>query len=268
MGALLSLEFHSALDTGRARRNNEDAVLVDPALPLCVLADGMGGYNAGEVASDMTVREVREQVLAWAHSAPAGSGARGDDDIRQALGAAAQSANRKVFDAANSNPAYQGMGTTLVIALFEPQRVWIGHIGDSRAYRLRAGVLEQISRDHSLLQEQIDAGLLTEEEAAYSMHRNLVTRAVGVEPEVDLELHCHPLHSGDVILLCSDGLSDMLPDAAIAHVMLASENLALMANNLVQAANDAGGRDNISVILAQAKAGQAASSRAWWPFRR
>ena len=262
----MSFDFYSALDTGRARRNNEDAVLIDPALALCVLADGMGGYNAGEVASDMAVR----QVHAFIQDARANDGKtpRSDSATRQCLQEAAQSANHQVFVAANSTPAYQGMGTTLVTALFEARQVWIGHIGDSRAYRWRDGRLEQLSRDHSLLQEQIDAGLLTPEEATYSMHRNLVTRALGVEEEVELEIHSHPLQTGDVVLLCSDGLSDMLPDTAIAQVMRTSDNLESLGQALVAAANEAGGRDNIAVILARAKAGQLVPARAWWPFRR
>jgi protein phosphatase len=182
--------------------------------------------------------------------------------------ASAQHANQVVFDAAQSRAEYAGMGTTVVAALFNEDRVWIGHIGDSRAYRLRGGKLEQLSRDHSLLQEQIDAGLLTPEEAVYSMNRNLVTRAVGVEPQVELEVVGHELRAGDTVLLCSDGLSDMLPDAAIAQVMRANDNLELAGQALIAAANAAGGRDNISVVLVRAKGGAAHAGRAWWPFRR
>jgi serine/threonine protein phosphatase PrpC len=259
------LEFASLTDTGRARSNNEDAVKVDGALGLAVLADGMGGYNAGEIASDMAVNAVQADLASWFQRT---SGPYGDADLRGALVHSAQAANHAVFHAANSRPEYAGMGTTLVTALFAEQRVWVGHIGDSRAYRLRGGQLSQVSRDHSLLQEQIDAGLLTPEEASYSMHRNLVTRAVGVEPDVELELHPHDLRAGDVVLLCSDGLSDMLPDLQIAQVMRAHEALEAMAQALVDAANAAGGRDNIAVILIRAKGGLPRTGRAWWPFRR
>lgn len=262
----MSFDFFSALDTGRARRNNEDAVLIDPALSLCILADGMGGYNAGEVASDMAVRGVHGHMQTELQSTPAAL--RSDSTVREMLQGAAQAANLQVFRAAHSNPAYQGMGTTLVTAWLQSHQVWIGHIGDSRAYRWRAGQLQPLSRDHSLLQEQLDAGLLTLAEAAYSMHRNLVTRALGVEETVELEIHNHPLEPGDVVLLCSDGLSDMLPDALIAQVMRASDNLELVTHALVAAANAAGGRDNIAVILARAKAGQTVPARAWWPLRR
>lgn len=261
----MQLEFFSALDTGRARSNNEDAVRIDEAIALAVLADGMGGYNAGEVASAMAVDCVCDDMARWL-AEPAGP--RDEDQVCAALMASAQHANQAVYDAAQSRAEYAGMGTTLVAALFHEDRVWVGHIGDSRAYRLRGGKLEQLSRDHSLLQEQIDAGLLTPEEAVYSMNRNLVTRAVGVEPQVELEVVGHDLRVGDTVLLCSDGLSDMLPDAAIAQVMRANDSLALAGQALVAAANAAGGRDNISVVLVRAKGGAAHTGRAWWPFRR
>lgn len=259
------IEYSSAVDTGRARSNNEDAVLVDEALSLCVLADGMGGYNAGEIASDMTVRGVRDQLARWRSDQGTG---HTEATLRQGMSAAAQSANLAVFEAAQQHPEYAGMGTTLVLAMFEGQQVWIGHIGDSRAYRWRDGRLEQLTRDHSLLQEQIDAGVLTPEEAAYSLHRNLVTRAVGVEPDVALEVHAHEMRVGDCLLLCSDGLSDMLPDAGIAQVMRAHDTLSGASQALVEAANAAGGRDNIAVILARAKGGTPPASRIWWPFKR
>lgn len=244
----LRLEYSSALDVGRARHNNEDAVLIDPSLGLCILADGMGGYNAGEVASDMATRAMRDTFRQWLlglTQAPA------EAEVARALVAAAQEANRQVFTAANTVAAYAGMGTTLVAAVFERQHVWIGHLGDSRAYRLRNGRLGQLTRDHSLLQEQVDAGLLTQEEAAYALHRNLVTRAIGVEPQVVLEVHPHDVKAGDTILLCSDGLSDMLSDTQIAQVLQINNSLDEQAAALVEAANAAGGRDNISVILAK-----------------
>jgi serine/threonine protein phosphatase PrpC len=261
----VTFEFASAIDTGRARTNNEDTVKVDASLGLVVLADGMGGYNAGEVASDMAASSVQSEMAAWCQANP---GQKDDDAIRAALARSAQAANHAVFEAANQRPEYAGMGTTLVTALLSEQRVWVGHIGDSRAYRLRGGQLEQLSRDHSLLQEQLDAGLLTQEEASYAVHRNLVTRAVGVEPEVELEVHAHDLHAGDVLMLCSDGLSDMLPDVAIAQVMRTHETLEAMSQGLIAAANAAGGRDNIAVILVRAKGGLPRTGRTWWPFRR
>lgn len=261
----MTIEIHAAVDPGRSRSNNEDSVATDDGVALAVLADGMGGYNAGEVASAMAVDCVVDHMARWVAES---RGPRDEAEIRQALMAGASHANKTVFEASQSRAEYAGMGTTLVAALFNDDRLWIGHIGDSRAYRWRAGRLEQLSRDHSLLQEQIDAGLLTPEEAVFSMNRNLVTRAVGVEPEVELEIVGHEVRSGDTVLLCSDGLSDMLPDPAIAQVMRANDSLATTAHALIAAANAAGGRDNISVVLVHAKGGAAPTGRAWWPFRR
>jgi protein phosphatase len=176
-------------------------------------------------------------------------------------------ANRAIFNAANSNPQYAGMGTTLVVGVFRESRLLVGHVGDSRAYRLRASRLTQITHDHSLLQEQIDSGLITPEQAAFSANKNLVTRAVGVEDTVLLETHLHDVMPGDTYLLCSDGLSDMLDDESIAQLLMGAETLPEAASALIDAANDAGGKDNISVVLARVRGG-AGAARSWWPFRR
>jgi len=258
----MKLEIVSAIDAGRTRDNNEDAVLVDEPLALCVLADGMGGYNAGEVASEMAVQRVRARVAQ-------GDGQPLDvDRLRETLVLAARDANAAVFEAAQTRPECAGMGTTLVAVQFGGGRVLVGHIGDSRAYRFRSGRLEQLTRDHSLLQEQLDAGLITPEEAARSMNRNLVTRALGVEPEVSLEIHDHEVRSGDLYLLCSDGLTDMLADSVIAELMRAGDQLTSLAAELVEAANSAGGRDNISLILIRAESAAGQPRAGWWPFRR
>jgi protein phosphatase len=177
-------------------------------------------------------------------------------------------ANRYIFNASNTNPQYAGMGTTLVVAVFRGERVLLGHVGDSRCYRLRGGRLQQVTRDHSLLQEQIDAGLITPEQAAFSANKNLVTRAVGVEDTVLLETHQHDVMPGDVFLMCSDGLSDMLDDNSIAQVLQAHESMETCAHALIDAANDAGGKDNISVILVRTAGGASTQGRSWWPFRR
>ena len=257
-------EFFCATDTGRARNNNEDSVAVDDAAALMILADGMGGYNAGEVASNMVTSFIKTELGRWLLEAATNAS---DTDVRRAMDICLDNANRAIFNAANSNPQYAGMGTTLVMGVFRDGRLLLGHVGDSRAYRLRAGRLTQITHDHSLLQEQIDAGLITPEQAAFSTNKNLVTRAVGVEDTVLLETHLHDVLPGDVYLLCSDGLSDMLDDDTIARLLQASESLAECASALVDAANEAGGRDNISVVLARAS-GPAGPARAWWPFRR
>jgi serine/threonine protein phosphatase PrpC len=260
----MSFEFHSATDTGRARNNNEDSVAVDEPSSLIVLADGMGGYNAGEVASGMATSFIKTELGRWLQEASANAS---DTDVRRAMDICVDNANRAIFNAANSNPQYAGMGTTLVVAVFREGRLLMGHVGDSRGYRLRGGRLQQITHDHSLLQEQIDAGLITAEQAAFSANKNLVTRAVGVEDTVLLETHLHDMMPGDVYLLCSDGLSDMLDDESISQLLQACDSLEEAASALIDAANDAGGKDNISVILAKV-GGAGGSARSWWPFRR
>ncbi len=261
----MTIELFAAVDPGRARSNNEDSVATDDGVALAVLADGMGGYNAGEVASSMATSFIRTELGRWLREA---SKQASDAEVRRAMDICVDNANRAIFNASTSNPQYAGMGTTLVVAVFRDDRVLLGHVGDSRCYRLRAGKLQQITRDHSLLQEQLDAGLITPEQAAFSSNKNLVTRAVGVEDSVLLETHQHDVLPGDVFLMCSDGLSDMLDDAGIAQVLLAHDSLETRGRALIDAANDAGGKDNISVILARAAGGTSAPARSWWPFRR
>lgn len=261
----MEFEFFSHTDTGRVRSNNEDSIAVDESCAIAVLADGMGGYNAGEVASGMVCDFVRSELGRWLTEAAPGAS---DGDVKRAMDICVDNANRAIFNAANSNPTYAGMGTTLVLSVFRSGRVLVGHIGDSRAYRLRAGVLQQITKDHSLLQEQIDAGIITPEQAAFSSNKNLVTRAVGVEDLVSMETHIHEVQSGDVYLMCSDGLSDMLNDAQIANVMLSQTTLPEMGAALIQAANGAGGRDNIAVVLVRAQGEAEPQPKSWWPFRR
>ncbi|MCE2917437.1 MAG: Stp1/IreP family PP2C-type Ser/Thr phosphatase [Rubrivivax sp.] len=261
-------EFHAAVDPGRARSNNEDSVATDDEVALAILADGMGGYNAGEVASNMATTFIRTELGRWLREASAQAN---DAEVRRAMDICVDNANRAIFNAANTTPQYAGMGTTLVVAVFRDGRLLLGHVGDSRCYRLRAGKLEQITRDHSLLQEQIDAGLITPEQAAVSSNKNLVTRAVGVEDGVLLETHQHDVLPGDLYLMCSDGLSDMLADADIERLLLAGVEATPLegtAKVLIDAANEAGGKDNISVILVRASGGATVSGRSWWPFKR
>ena len=261
----MTFAFFCATDTGRARSNNEDSVALDEAAGLAVLADGMGGYNAGEVASGMLTAFIKAELGRWLQEASASAT---DAEVRRAMDICVDNANRAIFNAANSNPNYAGMGTTLVLSVFRDNRLLVGHVGDSRAYRWRAGRLVQITRDHSLLQEQIDAGLITPEQAAFSSNKNLVTGAVGVEDTVLLETHVHDLQAGDVYLMCSDGLSDMLDDNSIGQLLQGCDSLDDAGRTLIDAANDAGGKDNISVILVRASGGGGASGRSWWPFKR
>ncbi len=244
--------FCTKTDPGRARENNEDSVAFDEATALGVLADGMGGYNAGEIASGMATAFIKSEMSRWLSEAGKQAKLR---EVRRALEICVDNANRSVFNAANSNSQYQGMGTTLVVAVFQGAKLILGHIGDSRCYRLRAGSMEQITKDHSLLQEQMDAGLLTQEQAATSSYKNLVTRALGVDQTVMLELNEHEVQPGDLYLLCSDGLSDMVDDVEIASIIDCDRSMEQKVEDLVAVANENGGRDNISVLLVQVNVG-------------
>lgn len=241
--------FCAHTDPGRSRENNEDSVAFDEPTRLGVLADGMGGYNAGEIASGMATAFIKSELSRWLSEAGQQANVK---EVRRAIEICVDNANRSIFHAAVSNPQYSGMGTTLVVGVFRDSKLILGHIGDSRCYRWRNQTLVQITKDHSLLQEQIDAGFLTPEQAAMSPNKNLVTRALGVEDEVMLELHEHDVELGDIYLMCSDGLSDMMEDTAIARILKNGSSLEYMAGELVSLANENGGRDNITVLLTQA----------------
>lgn len=268
-----ALEVATATDSGMVRSHNEDSIAADAEIGLAVLADGMGGYNAGEVASGIAVAMLTtEMKQALEGQEPHKmDGSSGEPLAVKLIRDNSVKANAAIFQTAKSQPQYAGMGTTLVAALFFDNRMVVGHIGDSRLYRLRKDSFEQITRDHSLLQEQIDSGLITREQARFSQNKNLVTRAVGIDPEVETEIHVYDVEPGDIYLLCSDGLSDMVTDEDI-HGTLGTlqSNLPLAATQLVQLANDSGGRDNISVILVRVlgdfavPTGWFAKFRAWF----
>jgi len=247
-----ALEITSATDPGMVRSHNEDSVAADPANGLVVLADGMGGYNAGEVASGMaTTVIVTEMQQALARARPYDLDPKTNQPLAPRLvREQVLKANTSIYQAAQSQPQYAGMGTTLVVGLFYDNRLLVAHLGDSRLYLLRDGKFSQVTRDHSLLQEQIDSGLITLEQAKHAQHKNLVTRALGIDPSVEPEIREYPTKPGDIYLLCSDGLNDMVEDEDIGMaVETLGANLPLAAQQLVQMANDNGGRDNVSVIL-------------------
>ncbi len=247
-----ALEIASHTDPGMVRTNNEDSIASVPDKGLVVLADGMGGYNAGEVASGMatTVLTTELRQLLEDHVPYAVDPQSGQKAAVKMLQQQIAKANTTIYQASQSQPQYAGMGTTLVVALFYDNKVMVAHIGDSRLYRMRGNEFSQVSKDHSLLQEQIDAGMLTKEQAKLSSNKNLVTRAMGIDPAVEAEIHEYETRPGDVYLLCSDGLSDMVSDEDIGMALQALHaNLNLAAQQLVQMANDNGGRDNVSVIL-------------------
>jgi PPM family protein phosphatase len=242
------LEFATATHSGKVRSHNEDTIAAYADIGLAVLADGMGGYNAGEVASGIAVAVVSSEIRRALENE--NSGTLNDGGVEILVNEQAIKANAAIFQAAQKDPQYSGMGTTLVVALWHDNRVTVGHIGDSRLYRLRGETLEQITRDHSLLQEQIDSGMITREQAKHSLHKNLITRGVGIDPAVEAEVHTYAVEPGDIYLLCSDGLSDMVTDDCVRLTLSSSRtNLPLAAEQLVQQANENGGHDNISVVL-------------------
>ncbi len=250
-GSTLTWDYAALTDSGRVRANNEDAIAFDSTLGLTILADGMGGYNGGEVASGMSIALLQASFGRWLAHSGASAHPRA---MRRAMQAGVDEANQAILEAGVANVQLQGMGTTLVVSVFGPNRAIVGHIGDSRCYRLRDSQLHLLTRDHSLLQEQLDAGVITPEQAAQSPHRNLVTRALGIERHVELEMHEHDALPGDLFLLCSDGLSEMISDAQIFTLLSQDRDLVEKAALLVATANDNGGRDNISVVLARANA--------------
>ncbi|OGA01264.1 MAG: protein phosphatase [Betaproteobacteria bacterium RIFCSPLOWO2_02_FULL_62_17] len=246
------LEVVSATDPGMVRSNNEDSIASDVSRGLVVLADGMGGYNAGEVASGIatTVITTEMQQLLDQNPPYAIEESTGKAVAENMLRNQVARANNSIYQAAQSQPQYAGMGTTLVVALYYDNKMAVAHVGDSRLYRFRDDKFEQITRDHSLLQEQIDSGLITKEQAKLSANKNLVTRALGIDPTVEAEIHEYETKVGDIYLLCSDGLCDMVSDDDIGMALQTlGANLKLCVHQLVQMANDNGGRDNVSVIL-------------------
>jgi len=264
-----SLEMAKATHTGMVRSHNEDSITTDPQIGLAVLADGMGGYNAGEVASGIATAlissETREALAR--HEPHQLDKSSGSPLATRLLREIIARANTSIFQSANSQPQYAGMGTTLVVTLLCNNQITVAHIGDSRCYRFRGDKLQQITRDHSLLQEQIDSGLLTKEAAKRSQNKNLVTRALGIEPEVEAEIRTYPAQTGDIYLLCSDGLNDMVEDEDIEMTLATiGNNLPLVADQLVQMANDNGGRDNVSVVLIRVRKDFPADDGLWAKF--
>jgi len=219
--------------TGRKRRHNEDAYVCDP--PLFAIADGMGGARAGEVASSLAAAAVQAD--------DAGG------DGKERVAALIQAANRSVYERSSNDAEVAGMGTTMTVALVEETGVTFGHVGDSRAYVLRDGALEQLTDDHSLVAELVRGGKLSAEEAVHHPQRSVITRALGTDPDVDVDTFTVEAHEGDIYVLCSDGLTDMIGDDEIGEVLgERRKSLDDAAEELVRRANRAGGQDNITVI--------------------
>jgi PPM family protein phosphatase len=246
-------------DVGRKRQENEDRFCLEPALGLYVVADGMGGHAAGEVASRLAVETIREWMEKYLHGADAAI--EGPPTVSASPEAgfllrSIQSANRIILDAARERREYAGMGTTVVAVLAQRDNIVLAHVGDSRIYRIREGQIVQVSRDHSFVQQQVDCGVISPAEAQQSQYRHMITRALGLKESVEVELSEEPARAGDIVLLCSDGLSDLLDDEDIlAAAEEHAADLDRACQALVDRANAKGGDDNITVLMIQAHAG-------------
>ncbi|VAW91643.1 Protein serine/threonine phosphatase PrpC, regulation of stationary phase [hydrothermal vent metagenome] len=233
-------------DVGQVRDHNEDAIDCDIERGMFILADGMGGHNAGEVASALAMESIKHALYDVLTPEIIDSEIV---DYNDALYEAITYANTEIFEQALENTEYAGMGTTLVMALIHNGKALIANVGDSRLYVNNGSTLTQLTTDHSLVQEMVDNGYLSEEEAYSAVSRNLITRALGISEEVEVDLIEHEIQQGDIFLLCSDGLSDLVIDEEISAILSESGSLSDAGKKLVAAANDRGGKDNISVIL-------------------
>ncbi len=251
------LQAAGLTDRGRVRDHNEDYIFFDPSLRLAVLADGMGGYNAGEVAAEVATQTVSKGVrrAIEKEEIPYLEGTVDPEDglmyVTSLLRKQIILANRKVYEASINEPDCEGMGTTIVVGVLCADRFSVAHVGDSRAYRWRDGALHQLTRDHSLLQEQIDHAEWQSDRADEFPRKNLVTRALGADRHVQVDIAEFDVHPDDIFLLCSDGLTDMLSLDKIVDIIAKASAVSLdeMAARLIENANQQGGRDNISVVL-------------------
>jgi len=246
------LLLYGKTDVGSVRDHNEDAIGCDENIGLAVLADGMGGHRGGEMASAITVSTILETVTEKLKKLKTGDT---DEETGYSLESlavhdAVALANKNVHDSSQANAQYRGMGTTVVVTLFYDNRFTVAHVGDSRLYRLRDLELEQITRDHSLMQELIDRGFYTPEQARNSLNKNLVTRAIGIDENVQIDVQEDIAMVDDIYLLCSDGVNDMIEDHLIKSAILENENdLEKAAAEIIRLANEHGGKDNISALL-------------------
>jgi PPM family protein phosphatase len=238
----MRLVFAAATDVGRMRKNNEDSYL--SAKPVAAVADGMGGHSAGEVASAIAI----EELAALGDRGPWENETAATDDLKQAI----LRANRRIREMAASDRKLNGMGTTLVALLEDGDMVHVANVGDSRGYLLRQGELSQVTVDHSLVQELVDDGRLSPEDAERHPQRSVITRALGIDPEVEFDLFTYKLQVGDRLLLCSDGLSDVVEPTQIRNVLLRVRSAQKAARQLIAVANEQGGPDNITVIVVDA----------------
>jgi protein phosphatase len=251
----MKVRFAAASDMGRVRKNNEDSFLADPVLGIFAVADGMGGHASGEVASRLAIESLRESIARAGKEKEAPL----SEDSTAVLSSPAnlmvngiRLANQKIYKAAQENREYQGMGTTLVAVYFSTSPPMVAHVGDSRLYHLQGRTIQQVTEDHSWVWEQYKQGLIAKEALSSSPHKNIVTRALGIQPTVDVDIQELEVQQGDFLLLCSDGLSDLVRDEEMLGVVSQnSGDLNGDCNNLIRLANFRGGKDNITLLLIQ-----------------
>jgi PPM family protein phosphatase len=259
MNTPASLEMAALSDIGRSRQQNEDAYYIDTHLRLALLCDGMGGYSSGEVASAIAIETIADGIRN--HAGP--DRMLGKVDASTGLTHAAMYlreqiliANQAIYNRARGDTKYSGMGTTAVANFFYENRVCIAHIGDSRCYRWRRDKFQQLTRDHSLLQDQIDFGLITQEEARHAQHKNLLTKALGIDPMVEPDINEYRTEVGDIYLLCSDGLCDPVKDDEMAAILSITDlDLRVGLRQMIDLANQRGGQDNITAVLVRVPEG-------------
>ncbi|APZ42220.1 Stp1/IreP family PP2C-type Ser/Thr phosphatase [Acidihalobacter ferrooxydans] len=258
-------EWHAVSDRGLVRQKNEDYVVADGKIGVFVLADGMGGHRGGEVASEIAAKTVLKHLQSKVPELLPG-------ELDERVGYTGESvaareavikANQEIYQTAQTQPQYEGMGTTLVVVAFYLDRMSVAHVGDSRLYRFRQGQLAQLTSDHTMRQELIDRGFYTENEAGNMIQRNLVTRALGVDTSVAVDVREDLVLPDDFYLMCSDGLYDMLDDEMIAAVIKEENSTENCAHKLVNMANSSGGKDNISVICIRKKSGHRTHNNNW-----
>jgi protein phosphatase len=243
-GGVMVVQMVTATDVGLQRKNNEDSCIVVEEAGLCVVADGMGGHLGGEIASNIAIETVSEAFK--------GRPRNGQDERKDAelLSKCIKTANKEIYRRGNADAALKNMGTTIVAVVLSGDYIVTANVGDSRIYRMRDGKLQQITEDHSWVGELRKKNLISDEDARSHPLKNIITRALGMEPTVEVDVKWEKAKAGDVYLLCTDGLTDLVPDAEISRKMAASgSNLSAMATALIETANTAGGTDNITVGL-------------------
>jgi protein phosphatase len=246
----LSIKTVGLTDQGKVRNNNEDALWVDADLGLVIVADGMGGHRAGEVASGIAVTTIRDNFKQLLETDSTGEITDNRFSVEtNRLGFCLGMANKMIFEAASRYPRNSGMGTACTAGVIRENRLSLAHVGDTRCYLIRRGELDQLTEDHSLVAEQIKYGLISKDDAAARINQNILTRSLGTEPEVQVDLEEHPLLPGDVLLLCSDGLGKELTNAQVLRTAMETPEPEKLARRLIEMANAAGGRDNITVAV-------------------